>query len=241
MKGRIFTTIIASTLMLSCVSSSVTTQSVEVQEPMREILHKADVAAMSPDSVLSILKSGNDNFVSGSLQPRDAMAQLTTSAVDGQAPLAIVLSCIDSRVPVEILFDKGVGDLFVTRVAGNVVSGDILGSMEYACEHAGSKVVLVLGHESCGAVHSACEGAEAGNMTAMLAKIKPAIAAAGAESDLDHHSLEFQNLVVEHNVKLMIDEVRRGSEILSHLEEEGTIKIVGAIFSLTTGEVTLLD
>ncbi len=221
---------------ISCVSTTQpTTEVVETH-----VLHSADVAAMSPDSVLSILKSGNANFVAKHPHSRDVLAQLQESAEDGQAPLAIVLSCIDSRVPVEMIFDMGLGDLFVTRVAGNVISGDILGSMEYACEHAGSKVVVVLGHESCGAVHSACEGVEAGNMTEMLAKIKPAIEMAAAEGG-DQHSAEFQNRVVVHNVNNMIANVRSGSEILAHLEKEGEIKIVGAVFNLHTGVIELFE
>ena len=111
------------------------------------VLHAEDVETLSPDSVISILKEGNLNFVSCKMHNLNAMAQLLESAEDGQHPLAIVLSCIDSRVPVETIFDKGLGDLFVTRVAGNIVNSDILGSMEYACEHSGSKVVVVLGHE----------------------------------------------------------------------------------------------
>ncbi len=161
------------------------------------------------------------------------------SAEDGQHPLAIVLSCIDSRVPVEMIFDKGVGDLFVSRIAGNVVSEDVLGSMEYACEHSGSKVVIVLGHESCGAVHSACEHVQAGNMTQMLQKIQPAIDSC-LNLECDHHSSEFENAVVFKNVNIMVDRVRTESEILSHLESEGKIKIVGAVFNLHSGQVEFI-
>ena len=167
------------------------------------------------------------------------MTQLIESAEDGQHPMAIILSCIDSRVPVEIIFDKGLGDLFVTRVAGNVVSPDILGSMEYACEHSGSKVVVVLGHENCGAVHSACEGVQAGNMTQMLAKIQSAI----DSCDTDHvnrHSTEFQNQVVYKNVENMVERVRQESDILAEMEHDGEIKIVGAVFNLHTGVVEFI-
>ena len=170
---------------------------------------------------------------------RDEIAQLVESANDGQHPLAIVLSCIDARVPVEMIFDKSVGDIFVTRVAGNVVNPDILGSMEYACEHSGSKVIVVMGHESCGAVHSACEGVQAGNMTQMLANIQPAIDSCKTEN-CNLHSHEFQNYVMKKNVQLMVDRVRNESEILSELEHEGKIKVVGAIFNLHTGEVEFI-
>lgn len=231
MKKIILSLFVAASLV-ACVSNQpASTASVETH-----VLHTTDVEPLSPDSVVSILKAGNANFVAKHTHSRDVLAQLQESAEDGQAPLAIVLSCIDSRVPVEMIFDMGLGDLFVTRVAGNVVSGDILGSMEYACEHAGSKVVVVLGHESCGAVHSACEGVQAGNMTEMLAKISPAIETAKSEGG-DPHSAEFQNRVVAHNVNNMIANVRSGSEILAHLESEGKIKIIGAVFNLHTGVI----
>ncbi|MEG1586296.1 MAG: carbonic anhydrase, partial [Bacteroidales bacterium] len=153
--------------------------------------------------------------------------------------LAIVLSCIDSRVPVETIFDKGLGDLFVARVAGNIVNPDILGSMEYACEHSGSKLVVVLGHECCGAVHSACEHVDAGNMTQMLAKIQPAIDSCAVEGT-DIHSAAFENNVVRKNVEIMVERVRKESEILTHMENEGKVSIVGAIFNLHTGIVEFI-
>ncbi len=231
---RFILSILSIAALVSCTSNQPTSTTTQVAET--HVLHTTDVAPLSPDSVLTILKVGNQNFSSKTPHQRDVLAQLQESAEDGQAPLAIVLSCIDSRVPVEMIFDMGLGDLFVTRVAGNVVSTDILGSMEYACEHAGSKVVVVLGHESCGAVHSACEGVQAGNMTAMLAKINPAIETAKAEGG-DPHSAEFQNRVVAHNVNNMIENVRNGSEILAHLEAEGKIKIVGGIFNLHSGVI----
>ena len=137
---------LAFVLLASCNQSSQTTAE-KAGEVETHVLHAQDVDPLSPDSVVAILKQGNNDFVSHQTHDRDAMAQLIESASDGQHPLAIILSCIDSRVPVETIFDKGLGDIFVTRVAGNVVSEDILGSMEYACEHSGSKVVIVLGHE----------------------------------------------------------------------------------------------
>lgn len=204
------------------------------------VLHAQDVDPLTPDSVINILKAGNADFVAKHTHNRDAVAQLKESSKDGQHPLAIVLSCIDARVPVEIIFDKGVGDIFVTRVAGNVVSGDVLGSMEYACEHSGSKVVVVMGHKQCGAVHSACEGVKAGNMTDMLAKIQPAIDECLTEN-ADVKSLEFQNKVARENAINMIDEIHKGSEILTELEKEGKIKIVPAVFDLESGVVEFID
>lgn len=203
------------------------------------VLHAADVDPLTPDSVISILKAGNAAFVEKHTTNRDAVAQLQESSRDGQHPLAIVLSCIDARVPVEIIFDKGVGDIFVTRVAGNVVSGDILGSMEYACEHSGSKVVVVMGHKQCGAVHSACAGVKAGNMTDMLAKIQPAIDELKSDST-NVEDAAFQDEVARKNAMNMVDEVRKGSEILTKLEKEGKVKVVPALFDLETGVVEFL-
>ena len=222
----------------SCASQETKVEAVAEVPVETHVLHAQDVDPLSPDQVINLLKEGNAAFVSHKETKRDAVAQLKESAQDGQHPLAIVLSCIDARVPVEIIFDKGVGDIFVTRVAGNVVSPDVLGSMEYACEHSGSKVVVVMGHKNCGAVHSAVEDVQAGNMTQMLAKIKPAIATskeAGHEEGAD-----LENAVVYENVKNMIKAVREGSAIITELEEEGKVKVVGAVFDLETGEVEFL-
>lgn len=202
------------------------------------ILHAEQIAALTPDAVIADLKAGNERFVAHCELHRNGIAQLKESATDGQHPEAIVLSCIDSRVPVELLFDKGVGDIFVTRIAGNVAGGDVLGSMEYACGHSGSKLVVVLGHENCGAVHSAVAGAKGGNMTEMLAKIQPAIDACRAEG---LEGSELENAVVERNVRNMVEVVRAGSDELRELEQAGTIRIVGAVFDLHTGKVTFLE
>ena len=237
MKKVFCAAIVFAAVLASC---SPTNQSKEANQAVEtHVLHAEDVEPLSPDSVIAILKAGNADFVSKQTLDRDAMAQLIESADDGQHPMAIVLSCIDSRVPVEIIFDKGLGDLFVTRVAGNVVSPDVLGSMEYACEHSGSKVVVVLGHECCGAVHSACEGVQAGNMTQMLAKLQPAIDSCDIDH-VSHHSTEFQNRVVYKNVENMVVRVRQESEILAELEHKGEIKIVGAVFNLHTGVVEFI-
>ncbi len=225
-------------LLASCAPNQSSQQST-ADNVQTHVLHASDIDALTPDAVIDILKQGNSDFVKKQIHNRDAMAQLLESAEDGQHPLAIILSCIDSRVPVEMIFDKGLGDLFVTRVAGNIVNSDILGSMEYACEHSGSKVVVVLGHECCGAVHSACEGVDAGNMTQMLAKIQPAIDSCHVEG-CDHHSESFQNEVVYKNVLNMVTNVRGGSDILTTLESEGKIKIVGAVFNLHSGLVEFI-
>ncbi len=202
-----------------------------------DVMTAEEISAMTPDQVIEDLLAGNARFVAHQELDRNGIEQVKVSAEEGQHPQAIVLSCIDSRVPVELLFDKGLGDIFVTRVAGNVVSGDILGSLEYACGHSTAKVVMVLGHTDCGAVHSAVLGASGGNMTEMLARIHPAIDECKS-AGLDGEALEIA--VVEENVYNMIDIIRTQSEELAHLEKEGKIKIIGAVFNLETGIVSLL-
>lgn len=210
-----------------------------VEELESGILKSAELEQLTPDSVLVLLKEGNQNFVNRSMRARDHQTQLAKSVEIGQAPKAIVLSCIDSRVPVETIFDMGVGDIFVARVAGNVVNDDMLASMEYACKYIGSKVVLVLGHESCGAVNAACAGLEDGNLTELMHKIEPAVELAAADGG-DPFSKEFQSRAVAYNVGVMVDNVRKSSPTLAQLEAEGKIKIVGGVFSIYTGVVELL-
>ncbi|MGL4781268.1 MAG: carbonic anhydrase family protein [Bacteroidales bacterium] len=223
-------------LLMLCASCAELKKAEEKIES--HVLTQEEVESQTPDQVIEILKSGNLAFVNRGLHLRDYNAQLEES-IEGQHPRAIILSCIDSRVPVETIFDQGLGDIFVARVAGNIINEDILGSMEYACEHSGSKVVLVLGHECCGAVHSACEGVDAGNMTQMLDKIKPAIDSCincGIQKNHD----KFEDNVVRKNVEIMVSRVRLESEILSEMEHEGKIKVVGAIFNLHTGIVEFI-
>ncbi len=237
-KRNILTAIAVATVMMSSCSSNVKKQ-VEAQVMETHVLHSEDVDSLTPDSVIAILIEGNNKFVAKNITQRDVLEQIKESDADGQHPLAIVLSCIDSRVPVEYIFDKGAGDIFVARQAGNVIDADILGSMEYACEHSGSKVVLILGHEHCGAVHAAVEHVQAGNMTQMLAKIEPAINECTTDTT-DIHSEEFLSQVTRKNVENMIEQVRLGSPMLNELEESGKIKIVGGIFNLRTGKVELI-
>ncbi len=223
-------------LSLIAFSGCVSNKTRVVQEVEKRILKSADLERLTPDSVLILLKEGNKNFVSGTTRTRDAQAQLARSAEIGQAPKAVILSCIDSRVPVEMIFDMGIGDIFVARVAGNVVSDDMLASMEYACKYIGSKIVLILGHESCGAVNAACAGLKDGNLTELMRKIEPAVELATAEGG-DPLTKEFQSRAVAYNVDVMVENVRKGSPTLAELEESGAIKIVGGVFDLHTGLV----
>ena len=197
--------------------------------------------SLSANDVLQDLLDGNQRFVSGDSQEIDNSA-LVSQTTGGQFPKAVVLSCIDSRVPVETVLDQAIGDIFVARVAGNFENVDILGSLEYSCKVAGSKLVFVLGHESCGAVKAACDGVELGNITEMLDNIMPAVKKSAIEVDGEANSSnsEFVTKTVENNVLLTIDRIREKSQILSEMEDNGEIKIVGGVYSLETGKVNML-
>ena len=158
-----------------------------------------------------------------------------------QYPFAIILGCIDSRVPVEILFDQGVGDLFVTRVAGNFENNDILASMEYACAVTGSKLIMVLGHESCGAIKAACDDVQMGHITELVARLKPAIEHTNIRGYVTSKNRYCVNNVAKTNVQLTLRRIRKKSPLLLDLESQGKIKIVGAFYKVSTGEVTVLD
>jgi len=198
-------------------------------------------SAMTPQSVLEDLLQGNKRFINGTLEGADNSA-LINQTTGGQYPKAVVLSCIDSRVPVETVLDQAIGDIFVARVAGNFENTDILGSLEYSCNVAGSKLILVLGHESCGAVKAACDGVELGNITAMLNNIMPAVKKSADEVDGEANSSNkaFVAKTVENNVKLTIERIRQKSQILNEMEDNGEIAIVGGVYSLHTGKVEML-
>ncbi|MFW5757582.1 MAG: carbonic anhydrase family protein [Bacteroidota bacterium] len=215
-----------------------TTTTAEV-EKVGDVITKSEQAALTPDDVIQILREGNERYVNDNLTNRDYMQQVS-NAVEGQFPEAIILSCVDSRVPVEYVFDKGIGDIFVARVAGNFVNEDILGSMEFATKVSGSKLVLVLGHEHCGAVKAAIDDVELGNITPMLSKIRPSVEAVDYDGDRTSENEEFVHMVCETNVERTIEQIRKDSPIMAEMEENGEIKIVGGIYDLDTGEVTFL-
>ena len=204
-------------------------------------INKEVQGALTPSGVLEDLLEGNQRFTNNNLQSADYNA-LVKDTVGGQFPKAVVLSCIDSRVPVEQVFDQTIGDIFVARVAGNFENTDIVGSLEYSCAVAGSKLILVLGHESCGAVKAACDGVELGNITAMLANITPAVKEASKdfEEGVNSSNKDFVDKTVALNVKLTIERIREKSSILSELENTDKIKIVGGVYSLQTGKVSML-
>ena len=199
--------------------------------------HKACQEAVTPRQVLDRLKTGNERFVAGKVTSRNYVRQVKATAA-GQYPLASIVSCIDSRAPAEILFDQGVGDVFNARVAGNIVNEDILGSLEFASKAAGSKLVVVLGHTSCGAIKGACDDAKLGNLTALIGKIKPAVAAVPNDGkDRSSKNDAFVQMVAERNVRMTVQNIRDKSPVLKEMEDKGEIMIVGAMYDVKTGKV----
>lgn len=202
------------------------------------VMTEATQSNLTPDEALADLLKGNARYVADELINRDLIKQVNATS-DGQYPKAVVLACIDSRVPVEYIFDQGVGDIFVVRVAGNVEDEVLLGSMEYGLGVAGSKLLMVLGHENCGAVKSAIKKVELGNnVTALLNQIEPAIEK--TEGERDYKNKDYFEGVIKNNVHQTIEDIRKRSTIISDLEKEGKIKIVGAYYNVTDGKVSIL-
>ncbi|MGB0917967.1 MAG: carbonic anhydrase family protein [Flavobacteriales bacterium] len=200
-------------------------------------LNSETQAAITPQKALEMLKEGNQRFLDKNMINRDLNLQVSQTA-KGQWPHSVVLGCIDSRVPNELVFDQGIGDIFSARVAGNFVNTDILGSIEYGCKVAGSKLVVVLGHEGCGAVKGACDGVELGNITALLANLKPAVDSVEEAGDRSSANSSFVHKVVDSNVDLTVEDMRAQSPLLKEMEANGEIMIVGAVYDVATGKVT---
>lgn len=207
---------------------------------VEDVLTEKQQKALTPTKVIKMLKEGNKRFINNDLTARDHSKQVR-KATHGQFPKAIILSCVDSRVPVEDVFDRGIGDVFVARVAGNFVNEDILGSMEFACKVSGSKLILVLGHEHCGAVKAAVDNVKVGNITPMLKKIRPAVKDVKYKGDRSSKNPEFVHMVCEQNVRNTIEQIRKKSPILAEMEEKKEIKIVGGVYDMDTGEVDFLS
>jgi carbonic anhydrase len=205
-----------------------------------DALSKAQRERLTPDDILALMKKGNKRFYTGKREDRNFLAQQRASA-KGQFPAAVLLTCIDSRAPAETILDLGIGDIFNSRVAGNVENVDILGSMEFACKLAGAKVVLVMGHTSCGAIKGAIDNAELGNLTELLAKIKPAVAVTTYTGDRTSRNHAFVDAVARTNVDITIANIRKGSSVLTELESNGTIKMTGAMYNLETGVVDFFN
>lgn len=234
---NILTVLALSLLTVACTNP----QNNSAVEPLKEVLTKEKQDVLTPEAVIEGLKAGNERFVNNELTPRDWQAQVAATAA-GQFPEAVIISCLDSRVPVEQVFDKGVGDIFVGRIAGNNVNTDMLGSIEFGTAVAGSKVVIVMGHESCGAVKSAIDDVQVGNITALLSNIKPAIEMSNDfDGEQSNANGDYITHVVENNVRFTIEEMRKKSPMIAELERNGDILIAGAFYDLDTGKVTFID
>ncbi|HZM01186.1 MAG TPA: carbonic anhydrase family protein, partial [Planctomycetota bacterium] len=195
--------------------------------------------AVSPDELVELAKAGNLRFRSGKRRRRDLLDELRRTA-PGQYPAAVLLSCMDSRAPAEIVFDLGLGDVFNCRVAGNVENEDLLGSLEYATAVAGAKLVLVLGHSACGAIKGALEGARLGHLTGLLERLQPAIEATAFAGERSAASREFVDAVARRNVELTVASVRRRSPVIAELERRGALKVVGGFYDVSTGAVEFI-
>jgi carbonic anhydrase len=200
-------------------------------------------ATMTPQKSLDYLKEGNFRFQNNLKANRNLLEQVNDTS-EGQFPFATILSCIDSRVSAELVFDQGLGDIFSVRIAGNFINTDILGSMEFACKLAGTKLIVVLGHTACGAVKGACDDAKLGNLTSMLSKIKPAVESVVEPKDAslrNSSNPEFVDNVASKNVLIAIDNIMKDSPVLAEMANNGDIKIVGAMYDINTGAVDFYE
>lgn len=209
--------------------------------PVSAVQTKDTQAAMTPDAALELLKQGNQRFVGGTMLVRDLKAQVAGTA-GGQYPHSVILGCIDSRVPPELVFDQGVGDVFAPRIAGNFVNTDILGSMEFATAVAGAKLIVVLGHTECGAVKGACDVVELGNLTQTLSNISPAVySVKGFDGQRTSKNKAFVDAVTHENVELTVKSIVNRSPVIADLIAKGQLKVVGAVHDVATGVVTFKD
>lgn len=203
---------------------------------------KAEQNSLTPDEVLQDFIAGNERFKNNNTTQRDHSAELRKVVTGGQFPKAFVLSCVDSRVPVEDVFDQGLGDVFVGRVAGNFVNTDLLGSMEFACKVSGAKLIIVMGHQHCGAIKGAIDKVQLGNITSMLANIKPAVLMSqNFEGEKSSKNDLYVKTVNHNNIRNTIATIRSKSEILKQMEDNGEIKIVGVYYSLLTGKLEFIN
>jgi len=194
---------------------------------------------LTPDQIIAGMKKGNDRFRTGKMRKHDYLEQKSASAA-GQYPSTVILSCIDSRAPAEIVFNMGIGETFNARIAGNIANNDLIGSLEFACAAAGAKVIVVMGHTACGAIKGAIDNVELGSLTGLLDKIKPSISATTYSGERSSKNDSFVDAVAKTNVQQTINEIRKGSAVLSSLEKEGKLKIVGAMYHLNGGKVEFM-
>jgi len=224
------------TALSAAVMTPITSLSMQFGAAGSASLTKEQRDRMTPGQVIEELKKGNGRFLAGKMVTRNYLAQQQSTAA-GQFPAAVVLGCVDSRAPAEIIFDAGIGDTFNARIAGNVVNDDLLGSMEFACAVAGAKAVLIFGHTACGAIKGAIDDVEMGNLTGLLARIKPAISATKFDGEKSSKNAAYVDAVARTNVVIALDSIRRRSPILEDLEKKGSIQIAGAMYDLATGKV----
>lgn len=224
------------TLIGACAVAPAISASAQTGTSSLGSLTKEQRDRMTPGQVLDTLRQGNERFRTGKMVSRDYRDQQRTSAA-GQFPAAVVLGCIDSRAPAEIIFDTGIGDTFNARIAGNVVNDDLLGSLEFACAVAGAKVLLLFGHTACGAIKGAIDDVEMGNLTGLLARVKPAITATAFDGVKSSKTSAYVDAVARTNVLLGLDNIRRRSPILAELEKKKAIQMVGGMYDLVTGSV----
>lgn len=226
-------------VLLLLVAAPATAQ--EAERDLTKALTAETQAALTPMEVIQLLKDGNQRFLNGEALERNFLDQVQQTA-EGQYPMAAILGCIDSRVPHEIVFDKGVGDVFSARVAGNFINTDILGSLEFATAAAGSKVIVVLGHTECGAVKGACDNVELGNLTSTLANIAPAIyAVTDVEGERSSANKDFVQAVADKNVDFTVQNIVDRSPVIRGLVASGDLIVVGAMHDVATGEVTFYE
>jgi len=213
----------------------------ETQQAHTAVMTSETQSALSPQQVFQRLKDGNQRFMDGTMKNRDLLVQANTTAA-GQHPVAVVLNCMDARTPPEIIFDQGIGDIFATRVAGNIQNDDILGGMEFGTKLSGAKLIAVIGHTSCGAIRGACQQVKLGNLTGLLQKIQPAVKQATKENGTsDCTNAAFIDQIAKDNVLLVMKQIQARSPVISKLIKEGKIGIVGGMQDLSTGKITFFD
>jgi carbonic anhydrase len=211
-----------------------------MEDTIMETLTKEIQNIIAPEDALNRLKEGNERFVANKKVPRDLLQQVTETS-EGQYPFAIVLGCVDSRVPPEVIFDQGIGDIFSARIAGNFVNEDILGSMEFATKVAGARLIVVLGHTQCGAIMGAVDDVKLGNLTGMLSKLMPAVEASlPSDRSMSSSDAEFVQAVTLKNVELTLIAIRVKSPVLREMLDAGEIQLVGGVYDVKTGKVSFL-
>jgi carbonic anhydrase len=243
-RGIILSTIILVAITLTSCNMESTDSKGQISgnESQGYITHTdASQAKMTPEMAIATLKEGNARFAEESMVDRDLIAQVKQTG-SGQYPFAAIVSCIDSRIPTEIVFDQGVGDIFNARIAGNFVNTDILGSLEFATKVAGSRAIVVLGHTECGAVKGACDNVKLGNLTATLEHIMPAVeGVTGISGERNSKNAEFVQQVADLNVELTIEKIKSDSDIIREMYENGEVAIVGAMYDVHSGKVTFMN